>query len=54
MPDMPKKGSHVGVGMLIGAAIGVAAATFLQSKKGKELTKDLQKKTAALQKKGCR
>ncbi len=47
-----KKGSsHIGAGMLIGAAIGVAAATFLQSKQGKVLTKDLMKKTNALQKK---
>lgn len=51
MADTSKKTSHIGIGMLIGAAIGVASATFLQSKKGKELTKDLQKKTAALQKK---
>lgn len=50
MPEQ-KRSSHLGAGMLIGAAVGVAAAVFLQSKKGKELTKDLQKKIAALQKK---
>jgi gas vesicle protein len=50
MPEQ-KRSSHLGAGMLIGAAIGVASAVFLQSKKGKELTKDLQKKVAALQKK---
>jgi gas vesicle protein len=43
--------SHLGVGVLIGAAIGVATAAFLQSKKGRELTTDLQKKVSALQKK---
>ncbi|MFH1078518.1 MAG: hypothetical protein V1745_04555 [Patescibacteria group bacterium] len=46
-----KKSSHIGVGLMIGAAIGVAAATFLQSKKGKTFTKDLQRKVMALQKK---
>jgi gas vesicle protein len=46
-----KSSSHIGAGLLVGAAIGVAAATFLQSKQGKAFTKDLQKKTMALQKK---
>jgi gas vesicle protein len=46
-----KSSSHIGAGLVVGAAIGVAAATFLQSKKGKAFTKDLQKKTMALQKK---
>lgn len=46
-----KSSSHIGVGMLIGAAVGVAAAAFLQSKKGKAFTKDLTRKTIALQKK---
>lgn len=46
-----KKSSHLGAGLLIGTAIGVAAATFLQSKKGKTITKDLKHKTSALQKK---
>lgn len=46
-----KKSSHLGVGLLVGAAIGVASAVFLQSKQGKQITKDLQKKVAALQKK---
>jgi gas vesicle protein len=50
MSDM-KKSSHLGVGLLIGAAIGVASAVFLQSKKGKTFTKDLQRKVMALQKK---
>ncbi len=36
---------------MLGAIIGVAAATFLQSKKGKVLKKDVQKKMVALQKK---
>lgn len=46
-----KKSSHLGVGLLVGAAIGVASAVFLQSKQGKQITKDLQKKVMALQKK---
>ncbi|MFA5935278.1 MAG: YtxH domain-containing protein [Patescibacteria group bacterium] len=50
MPDK-KKSSHLGAGLLVGAAIGVATAAFLQSKKGKAFTKDLSKKTMALQKK---
>lgn len=50
MPEK-KSSSHLGAGLLVGAAVGVAAATFLQSKQGKQLTKDLQKKTVALQKK---
>jgi gas vesicle protein len=50
MPEK-KHSSHIGAGLLVGAAIGVAAATFLQSKQGKALTKDLQRKTMALQKK---
>lgn len=50
MPDK-KKSSHFGAGMLIGAAIGVGTAAFLQSKKGKTFTKDLSRKVAALQKK---
>lgn len=46
-----KQSSHLGAGMLIGAAIGIAAAAFLQSKKGKVITKDVTRKTLALQKK---
>ena len=37
--------------MIIGAVIGLASASFLQSKKGKTLAKDLKVRTAALQKK---
>ena len=29
-----KKSSHLGAGMLIGAAIGIAAAAYLKSKEG--------------------
>ncbi|MBU1032550.1 MAG: hypothetical protein ABII13_04390 [Patescibacteria group bacterium] len=50
MSDKKKK-SHLGAGMVIGAAIGAAAAAFMQTKKGKELKDDLTKKTLALQKK---
>lgn len=46
-----KKSSHFGAGMLIGAAIGVAAAAYLKSKEGKTMKKDVAKKIAALQKK---
>lgn len=46
-----KKSSHLGAGLLVGAAIGIASAIFLQSKQGKQITKDLQKKVNALQKK---
>lgn len=48
---MSAKKSHLGLGMLVGAAIGVAAASFLKSKEGQNFTKDLKKKTAALQSK---
>ncbi len=34
---------------MVGAALGVAAGFFLQSRKGKELTKDAQKKALQLQ-----
>jgi len=44
-----KKPSHVGAAMAIGAILGVAAGFFLQSKKGKQLTKDAQKKVVDLQ-----
>lgn len=51
MPTNTKTSTHLGAGMLIGAALGIAAAAFLQTKKGKELSKDLQKKIGPLQKK---
>ena len=44
-----KKPSHVGAALAIGAILGVAAGFFLQSKKGKELTKQAQKKAVALE-----
>lgn len=44
-----KKSSHLGLGVAIGATIGVAAGLFVQSKKGKELMKDAEKKAVALQ-----
>ncbi len=46
-----KKSSHFGAGMLIGAAIGVAAAAYLRTKEGKAMKKDMAKKVGALQKK---
>lgn len=45
-----KKSSHMGAGLLAGAVIGMAAGLFLQSRKGKALTKDAQKKALVLQK----
>ncbi len=47
MPD--KKSSHLGVGLLAGAILGVAAGLFLQSKDGKQMTKSLQRKALKLQ-----
>ena len=41
--------SHLGAGILAGTVIGIAAGFFLQSKKGKEMTKDLTKKSVKLQ-----
>jgi gas vesicle protein len=40
----------VGAGLAAGAILGLAAGLFIQSKKGKELTKDARKKAMALQK----
>jgi len=40
----------VGAGIAAGAILGLAAGLFLQSKKGKELTKDARKKAMVLQK----
>jgi gas vesicle protein len=39
----------MGAGLVVGAVLGVAAGLFLQSKKGKDMAKDLEKKTTALQ-----
>jgi gas vesicle protein len=46
-----KKSSHLGLGLMVGTIIGVAAGLFVQSKKGKELLKDAEKKAAVLQNK---
>lgn len=40
----------IGAGIAAGAILGLAAGLFLQSKKGKELTKDARKKALVLQK----
>ncbi len=40
----------MGAGLAAGAILGLAAGLFLQSRKGKELTKDAQKKAMVLQK----
>ena len=44
-----KPSSHLGAGMMVGAIIGMATGLFLQSRKGKELTKDAQKLATTLQ-----
>ena len=49
MASTQKKSSHLGAGMVIGSVIGIAAGFFLQSRKGKELTKDAEKKAVQLQ-----
>ena len=46
-----KKKSHLGSGLMLGAAIAVAAAAFLQTKRGKEVKKDIEKKLGSIQKK---
>lgn len=49
-PLKKKSSSHVGAGLAAGAVLGLAAGLFLQSRKGKELTADAQKKAKLLQK----
>ncbi len=49
-PSSSKSSSHIGVGLAAGAIVGLAAGLFLQSRKGKALTKDAQKKMIFLQK----
>jgi len=44
-----QKKSHFGAGLLAGAMLGVATGLFLQSKKGKQMTKEMQKKANKLQ-----
>ncbi len=44
-----KKTSHLGVGLAIGALVGVAAGLFAQSKKGKSMIKDAEKTAKILQ-----
>lgn len=44
-----KQSSHLGAGLAAGAILGLAAGLFMQSRKGKELTKDAQKKAMVLQ-----
>jgi len=47
---MPKHSSHLKAGLVVGALMGVAAGFFLQSRQGKQLTKQAQKKAMELQK----
>jgi len=44
-----QKSSHIGIGMAIGAIIGVAAGLFAQSKKGKELQGEVETKMKEIQ-----
>jgi gas vesicle protein len=50
MPTESKRSSHLGAGLAAGAILGLAAGLFMQSRKGKQLTKGAQKKALALQK----
>lgn len=43
--------SHLGAGIVIGSIIGAATGFFLQSRKGKELTKDAHKRLSVVQSK---
>ncbi len=46
---MAKKTSHLGLGLVAGSIIGLAAGFFLQSKDGQKLLKDGHKKAEKLQ-----
>jgi gas vesicle protein len=48
-PMTDQKKSHFGAGLMAGAIMGVAAGLFLQSQKGKQMTKGMQKKANKLQ-----
>lgn len=43
--------SHLKAGLFIGTLIGVGSAMFMQSGKGKQMAKDVEKKSAKLQEK---
>ncbi|MCR4278411.1 MAG: hypothetical protein NUV81_00715 [bacterium] len=45
------KKSHIGSSLMLGAVIAVAAASFLQTKRGKVLKQDLKKKMGSIHKK---
>ncbi len=47
---MNKKSGHLASGLAIGTILGIAAGFFIQSKEGKKLSKDAQKKALRLQK----
>lgn len=46
-----KPSSRLGIGFVVGSILGIAAGIFLQSPKGKKMTKDFVKKTQAIRKK---
>ncbi|MFZ2804021.1 MAG: YtxH domain-containing protein [Patescibacteria group bacterium] len=45
-----KTSSHLGAGLLAGAMLGIAAGIFMQSPKGKKVTKDIDAKMKKMQK----
>jgi gas vesicle protein len=45
-----KKSSHLGAGLLAGTILGIAAGVFLNSPKGKQMTKDVDANMKKLQK----
>ena len=47
---MKQHSSHLKAGLMVGALMGIAAGFFLQSRQGKALTKQAQKKAGELQK----
>ncbi|MSR85365.1 hypothetical protein EXS71_02935 [Candidatus Uhrbacteria bacterium] len=46
---MAQHSTHLKAGLAAGAILGLAAGLFLQSRKGKQLTKDARKKALQLQ-----
>jgi len=44
-----KQSSHLGAGLAAGAILGLATGLFMKSRKGRELTKDAQKRAMVLQ-----
>jgi len=49
-PTKKPASSHLGAGLLAGAILGIAAGVFLNTPKGKKMTKDMEKQMQVLQK----